>query len=302
MGKKAVNRFHSMRVFYPPRKFYRTVLGLAFFALGELQGCAGTMVRDADSGADAASAGKVETLDVAVIGAGLSGLTAAFRLGAIAPPLHGKPALRIQVFEARPRLGGRVFTVMMNGQPVELGGQTFEDGGSASEIRSLVSELKLDTTVFRRPNRTSYGHHGEGIEPSLIQIYRDVMPQLPRIATAEAEEKVADLLEDLARSQTSLEPVIELFFTKLQQEAAGNLSRVKAYEILKNYSRARVMLYEGVPPAQLASTYATGSFLYMFLRTEKDYQKWLAQGSPADQEGSFTGTSVAGGKDRKSVV
>ena len=57
-----------------------------------------------------------------VVGAGLSGLTAAYELE--------KLGFEVQVVEARQRLGGRVFTAKIRGSIEELGGKCIEDGKS----------------------------------------------------------------------------------------------------------------------------------------------------------------------------
>ena len=60
---------------------------------------------------------------IVVIGAGLSGLTTAYRL-------HEK-GLDVELYEARHRVGGRVFTVNVMGHVAELGGQNILDGGDS---------------------------------------------------------------------------------------------------------------------------------------------------------------------------
>lgn len=72
---------------------------------------------------------------VIVIGAGLAGLTTAYRL-------H-QQGVDVAVYEARARVGGRVFTVEVGGHIVELGGYNITDGGDAENIRRLAQELGL---------------------------------------------------------------------------------------------------------------------------------------------------------------
>ena len=72
---------------------------------------------------------------VAIIGGGLAGLTTAYRL-----KMKG---IQVDVFEARARVGGRVFTVTLQGHVGELGGQNIRDGGDAAHILNLTSELHL---------------------------------------------------------------------------------------------------------------------------------------------------------------
>lgn len=61
---------------------------------------------------------------VIVIGAGLSGLTTAYRLQ--------QEGIDVEVYEARNRVGGRVLTINIDGNSAELGGQNITDGGHSS--------------------------------------------------------------------------------------------------------------------------------------------------------------------------
>src|SRR5690349_13444828 len=77
---------------------------------------------------------------VVVIGAGLAGLTAAYRLFQ-----HGYK--NVEIYEARGRVGGRVFSVHLTGPRgdsiVELGGQNIPDGGEAPTLKALAHEMGL---------------------------------------------------------------------------------------------------------------------------------------------------------------
>lgn len=75
---------------------------------------------------------------IIVIGGGLAGLTAAYRL-------HQKD-MNVELYEARDRVGGRVFSVNIFGNTAELGAQNITDGGDASNILQLIKEFSLELT------------------------------------------------------------------------------------------------------------------------------------------------------------
>jgi monoamine oxidase len=77
---------------------------------------------------------------IAIVGAGLAGLTAALRLY--------QQDFPVEIFEARERVGGRVFSAYIknyNGElsVIEFGGQNITDGGDANNILKLVDEFDL---------------------------------------------------------------------------------------------------------------------------------------------------------------
>lgn len=76
---------------------------------------------------------------IGVIGGGLAGLTAAYRLAQ-----HG---LAVTVYEAGERVGGRVYTLHQENVYEELGGKNIQDGGAATHIRALIKECGLKTEV-----------------------------------------------------------------------------------------------------------------------------------------------------------
>ncbi|PIS01337.1 MAG: FAD-dependent oxidoreductase [Chlamydiae bacterium CG10_big_fil_rev_8_21_14_0_10_35_9] len=75
---------------------------------------------------------------VVVVGGGLAGLSTAYRL-------H-QGDMDVELYEARDRVGGRVFSVNILGNEAELGAQNINDGGEASNILQLIHELNLELT------------------------------------------------------------------------------------------------------------------------------------------------------------
>jgi monoamine oxidase len=137
------------------------------------------------------------TLDTAVIGGGIAGLYAAWRLG----NSHG-PADKIVVFEATDRLGGRILSVNMpgtSGLSAEFGAMRYLTNQRI--VASLVGELGLDTRPFpmgggdnpvflrgKHWTAADYAHPGAipyalagdevGLDPTALQIkaIRDLVP------------------------------------------------------------------------------------------------------------------------------
>jgi monoamine oxidase len=73
---------------------------------------------------------------VVVIGAGIAGLTAAYRL-------HQR-GVDVELYEARGRVGGRILTVHVHDQIGELGAQSLFDGGKAEHLCRLIEESGLE--------------------------------------------------------------------------------------------------------------------------------------------------------------
>jgi len=78
---------------------------------------------------------------VVVIGGGIAGLTAAYRLQ--------KAGMHVELYEARSRVGGRIFTAKIKGHVAELGGQNITDGGEAINLNRLMDEFGLERTSSR---------------------------------------------------------------------------------------------------------------------------------------------------------
>ncbi|MGH7627458.1 MAG: FAD-dependent oxidoreductase [Gemmatimonadaceae bacterium] len=80
---------------------------------------------------------------VLIIGAGIAGLTAAYRLRQ-----HGVP---VRVFEAQQRVGGRMFSLrdtFADGQLCELGGELIDSNHTS--IRALAQELGIELDDLRQ--------------------------------------------------------------------------------------------------------------------------------------------------------
>ncbi|WP_430592057.1 flavin monoamine oxidase family protein [Humidisolicoccus flavus] len=119
--------------------------------------------------------------DVVVIGAGVAGLTAATRLR--------REGFTVAVLEARERVGGRLWTDIIDGAMLEIGGQWVSPDQSA--LIETLDELGLETYERYREGESVY------IGPSgpLTRFTGEIFPVAPETA-AEMERLIA-LIDEL---------------------------------------------------------------------------------------------------------
>ncbi|MEO9189277.1 MAG: FAD-dependent oxidoreductase [Acetobacteraceae bacterium] len=113
---------------------------------------------------------------IAVVGAGLAGLTAAYRLQ--------RAGYAVDVFEGSTRLGGRCYTargVFADGQIAEHGGEFIDTGHKA--IRALAAELglTLDDVLAATPARTQPLYVFDAKPYTLADATRDWQPLYPTL-------------------------------------------------------------------------------------------------------------------------
>ena len=128
------------------REFIRAAIGSSLLVANTLS-AAGTGEAPVGSDLSAASTGEspVKTVDVAIIGAGLAGLTAAWELR--------KAGVSVCVVEARDRVGGRTLDYSIGGgQVVESGGQWV--GSTQTEVLALAGQLGIETFASYTPGKT----------------------------------------------------------------------------------------------------------------------------------------------------
>src|SRR6202789_1388563 len=118
---------------------------------------------------------------VGIVGAGLAGLTAAYRL-----QQHGIPSV---LFEGDTRLGGRCFSDRVsfeNGQVGEHGGEVIDSGHA--QIRSLAKELglPLDDVVGAQPAGSTSFYDFGGSRYTIAEATKDFQPLFPLIKSQNA--------------------------------------------------------------------------------------------------------------------
>lgn len=156
---------------------------------------------------------------VVVIGAGIAGLTAGYRLQ--------QQGIDVQIYEARNRVGGRIFTAKIDGQAVELGGQNIADGGNAENIHRLIDEFGLKLEQNRVVLNFSY-FDGEELIPE------------PRFNKTDLHDLKSQIDTAAQRSQTLSELMNWLF---------------EPEDLIYKFLSVRLAAYEGAPIEKLSPLY-----------------------------------------------
>lgn len=185
---------------------------------------------------------------IAIIGAGLAGLTAAYRLQ--------QAGFSPQVFEARNRVGGRVLTVDIQGTPLELGGQNIADGGDAKNIVKLTEELGLELITKKRLFNLKYFDGEKVIDPN------------PFIKATNFDP------ENLLRLRETCANMHEVLKTVFPHD-----------EFLYKIFALRLLGYEGLAPEKLSSHYVEtlyymlkGGFSHAHQGEESYFEHLMVQG------------------------
>jgi putrescine oxidase len=127
------------------------------------------------------------TRDVVVIGAGAAGLTAANELK--------KAGLSVAVVEARDRVGGRLWTDVIDGAMLEIGGQWVSPDQDA--LIETIDELGLETFDRYREGDSVY----IGADGGLVRFTGDIFPVSP-----ETERVITQITEELDAMVAEIDP------------------------------------------------------------------------------------------------
>ena len=132
-------------------------------------------------------------IEISIIGAGLSGLTCAYRLQ--------QKGYQISIYEALNRSGGRVLTHFSRNSHEELGGKFLNDGGDAHYTTALVQELGLGIDFKEIPFTKNYVYKGKFLP------FNSLLKTLPP-----ANEKTYQQLKKIASSSQNLREIFDQFF------------------------------------------------------------------------------------------
>jgi monoamine oxidase len=177
----------------------------------------------------ASSLAEQKSPTVVVIGAGIAGLTTAYRLQ--------QKGFDVHVYDAKNRVGGRIFTAVIGGHTAELGGQNITDGGKAENILRLIDEFGLELTENRVNLDYSY-FDGEKLIPR--RLYKGKFNP----------ENLQSTLAEIAQKSENMQDVFDAFF-----EDKGPL-----YKSLS----VRLAAYEGASIEKLSPLY-TKTLYHMLL-------------------------------------
>ena len=184
-------------------------------------------------GASETGTAAFKPLSIGVVGAGLAGLTAAYRL-----MQHG---YRVTVYEATDRAGGRVWTYRNGEHHEELGGKNIEEDDE--EIRALAQELDIPlingscswngtylTADGRSVNLIAVSQHGPAPDESLEARFSD------------AASRCHNLREVLEEVFTGLPDIIEAFDNLYSRDDGAHTAKLSPsayYTALKYYQAMR---------------------------------------------------------------
>lgn len=198
--------------------------------------------------------GFTESPKIVVIGAGLAGLTAAHRLHEA-----GKD---VEVYEARSRVGGRVFTVNIAGRPAELGAQNISDGGKAFHMHRLIDEFGLVVNHSQVKRSRCYFDGTTFVSLNDLLAAKHFDPNALKTK-----------IEDLVAKSHNLKGVLDGILHESDP----------IYKI----TTARLTGYEGAPPSKVSTLYAE-TLYHMLLGG-------IAAVHQTNEEGAIALSSIEGG-------
>lgn len=138
-----------------------------------------------------------ESPKITVIGAGLAGLTTAYRLQAMGYP--------VEVYEARNRPGGRICTAYFGSTYEELGGKNIDDASDPTEILSLIHELGLQLQTSTRNDTQGKMTVLNGEMTPFLSAFKD---------GPEPNDHALNILRNKTNELKSLGDLMDFFFTK----------------------------------------------------------------------------------------
>lgn len=154
---------------------------------------------------------------VVVVGAGIAGLTTAWRL-------HQK-GVDVQIYDARGRVGGRIFTVKVGNNIAELGGQNITDGGKAENLRRLIDEFCLELTEGRT-NLNHYYFNGETLTPVHLLNKKQFDPEGLKSQLDAAAKKSGNMRDVLTSLLDNDDPLYKTLSVRLAAYEGASIEKL----------------------------------------------------------------------------
>jgi oxygen-dependent protoporphyrinogen oxidase len=199
---------------------------------------------------------------VAVVGAGIAGLTAAYRLK--------RRGIRVVVYEASDRSGGAIQTERRDGYLAELGPNSVMSGGGP--FTELLSQLGLDATRVEA-----------GREARKRYIVRKA--KLVALPTSPSQLLTTRLLSNGAKLAIFGEPMVEPGDSPMEESVATFIRRRFNQEVLDYVGNPFVAGIFGGDPEQLSARHALPR-LYGLEHTHGSVVKALGKMMRAQAEGA----------------
>lgn len=165
---------------------------------------------------------------VVVVGAGIAGLTTAYRLQSA--------GMDVDVYEARGRVGGRIFTAKVDGRFAELGAQNILDGGEAVNFNRLIDEFGLQRNNSSRVGlKHSYFNGTDLIPITEISKGRIMDPEVLKNRLDELALKHHNMKEILENIVSPEDILYKILAVRLAAYEGGNVEKLSPIYIQTLY-------------------------------------------------------------------
>lgn len=158
---------------------------------------------------------------IVVVGAGIAGLTTSYRLQ--------KGGMNVELYEARNRVGGRIFTAKVGRSLAELGGQNISDGGESENLNRLIEEFGLHLTSSRILLKHSYFNGKELIPLKEIVKGKRFDPQALKKQIKELSAVSHNMKEVLEQIVDIKDPLYKILAVRLAAYEGGSVEELSPF-------------------------------------------------------------------------
>ncbi|MEJ0030475.1 MAG: FAD-dependent oxidoreductase [Bacteroidota bacterium] len=175
-------------------------------------------------------------VNVAVIGAGVSGLSIAYK--------HKKDGNNVTLFEASRHVGGKIGRIYCQGIELDLGPVTIAE---TQKIRQLASELNLEIIEASDATKKRYIYskgrlHSAGLTSSLLS-FSGKMSMLKAPFTSKTQPN--ETVSSYAQRRFGKEAYQKLFNPMMNGIYAGNSELIDAGSVIRNRGPRKIISFKG---------------------------------------------------------